>query len=208
MTNDEIISQCIQFFIAAYDTTTSAISLSCYLLALNQSVQDRLYEEIETYFNRLQLESDGTELDPSKLMTFESLSQLEYLNAIINETLRLYPPIPIERTASKDIELVTEDGSHRLNVKKDDIIHIPAYTLHRDERYYPDPETFKPERFIDNPEFHKYAYLPFGTGPRNCVARSLALYEVKMALINTIYRYRLSVCEQTKVNSFPNLYNA
>ncbi|KAI2804065.1 Cytochrome P450 3A4 [Blomia tropicalis] len=199
MTNDEIISQCILFFLAAYDTTTSAISLSCYLLALNQSAQDRLYEEIEAYFNRLQLESDGTETDQSKLMTFESMSQLEYLNAVINETLRIYPPAPVERMASKDMLLKTEDGSHRLNVKKDDVIHIPVYALHRDERYFPDPETFKPERFIGNPEYHKYAYLPFGTGPRNCVAKSLALYEVKMALINTIYRYRLSVCEQTHI---------
>ncbi|KAJ6223145.1 hypothetical protein RDWZM_001690 [Blomia tropicalis] len=159
----------------------------------------RLYEEIEAYFNRLQLESDGTETDPSKLMTFESMSQLEYLNAVINETLRIYPPAPVERMASKDMLLKTEDGSHRLNVKKDDVIHIPVYALHRDERYFPDPETFKPERFIGNPEYHKYAYLPFGTGPRNCVAKSLALYEVKMALINTIYRYRLSVCEQTHI---------
>ena len=133
------------------------------------------------------------------MVTFESLHQFEYLNAVLSENLRLFPPTFVERTASRDMRLETEDG-FVIDLKKDDIIQFPVYTMHRDEQQFPDPERYNPDRFMDSePTFHKYSYLPFGSGPRNCVARQLALFEAKMALLNVVYKYRFSVCEQTQI---------
>ena len=199
MTNDEMISQCILFFVAAYDTTTTTITLASYFLALNPEIQERLHEEAVTVIEKLRSESTIQLYDPMKLVTFESLPQFEYLSAVINETLRCFPPASVERTASRDIRLETQDGSTSIDIKKGDVIHFPVYCIHRDEEQFPDHETFNPDRFMGEPTFHKYAYLPFGSGPRNCVARSLALLEAKMALLNVVYRYKLTTCEQTKV---------
>src|SRR5699024_7009125 len=107
-------------------------------------------------------------------------------------------------TASKDIVLQNEDGSVRINLKKGDVVHIPIYSMHRDVEQWPEPEEFKPERFIGESTFHKYSYLPFGAGPRNCVARSLALLEAKLALLHTVRRYKFSRGEKTKVRAFYN----
>lgn len=199
MSNDEMIAQCVLFFIAAYDTTTTTISLASYHLALNPDLQERLYQEIESNLEKLKSENSDPAEDPIKQLSFESLAQFEYLSAVINETLRMHPPVSTERQAAQDIHLETADGAHQMNVKKDDIIHIPVYSIHHDPIYHPDPDTFNPDRFLGEPAFHKYAYLPFGSGPRNCVARSLALLEAKMALLNVVYRFKLSPCKETKV---------
>ena len=99
----------------------------------------------------------------------DTLSKFEYLSGVVNETLRLYAPATAtERTASKDIELENVDGSLKLSLKKGDIIHFPIYSMHRDERQFPDAESFRPERFLVGDDgqlsFHKYSYLPFGQG--------------------------------------------
>ena len=90
----------------------------------------------------------------------------------------------------------------KINVKKDDLIQIPVTYLHYNEKYFPEPEKFQPERFIaGHPlnSFHKYAYLPFGSGPRACVAKSLALLEAKMGVVWLIKNFKFSRCDKTKV---------
>ena len=192
------MAQCVLFFIAGYDTTATTISTSCYYLANNPEKQNILYQEIVSEIQKLKEESNETDI--CKLVTFESLSRFEYLNAVIKESLRLTPPASIiERRAENDIKLETNDGKIKLNVKKNDIIYIPIYTLHRDPVQFPDPEQFKPERFIGEPTFHNYAYLPFGSGPRSCVAKSLGLLEAKLALLHLIYRYQMDICNETAV---------
>jgi cytochrome P450 len=125
---------------------------------------------------------------------------LQYLDAVISETLRIFPPATaLERTASEDIVL----GSEQIKVNKGDIIHVPVYALHRDPENFPEPESFKPERFLaQNRSYHPYSYLPFGAGPRNCVARRLALMEAKLALLYSVYNFKFSTTEKTDVNMF------
>ena len=191
-------------------------------MAANPEAQEKVYQEINSVIQKLSLEAgpDGPK-DPIELVTLESLSRFEYLNGAVNErfvlqskvvkiwpltflfnsSLRLYSPASyIERLASKDITLGTEDGRIRFGVKKGDVVHFPVYSMHRDPEQFPEPEAFKPERFIGEPQFHKYSYLPFGAGPRNCVARSLALLEAKLALLHTFRKYRFSVAPETKVS--------
>src|SRR5690348_1488821 len=94
MSNDEIVAQCVLFFIAGYDTTATTITMACYYLAVNQDKQQKLHEEIITVLEKLkadqQKEDPNSGLDdPYRLVTIDSLSQFEYLSAVINETLRL-----------------------------------------------------------------------------------------------------------------------
>lgn len=194
-----MLAQCTLFLSAGYETTATAICLACYYLALNPTTQQKLYEEIIEVLQ--QLEAETGESDPHKLVTFESLSKFQYVTAVIDETLRLSPPATVlERRAERDMTLETSDGKHKIFVKNEDVIHIPVWSLHRDPDQFPDPEQFNPERFMTNPTFHhKFSHMPFGNGPRNCVAKSLAMMEAKMALLHTVRMFRLSVCEKTSI---------
>lgn len=173
--------------------------MASYLLAVHPETQEKLYQEIISVFAKLSAEAgpDGP-VSPIELVTNETLSRFDYLNGVLSETLRIYAPgSNVERQASKDILLQTEDGRVKINVKKDDIVHFFTYAMHRDPEQFPEPEKFRPERFIGSPTHHKYAYMPFGAGPRNCVARSLALMEAKLAILHTIRQFRLSVAPET-----------
>ena len=185
-----------------YDTTASTISSACYLLALNPDKQEKLYEEIIKVIEELKNESEDNETDPLKLVSFDSLHRFKYLDAVINEALRLLGPVAtVERRAAKDIVLATEDGRISINVKKNDVIRVPMYYIHHSERFYKDPESFKPERFIGTPEHDKYAFMPFGIGPRQCLATVLALLEIKLAMIHIIRNYKMTKAPNTKVNT-------
>jgi len=178
--------------------------MTFYLLAVHPEIQEKLHNEIVDMVEVLTKEaSPYRSTDPIELITLESLSRFEYLNAVISEALRLYAPATfIERKANKDITLRVNNYQGEINVKKGDIIQFPIYSMHRDETQFPHPYAFQPERFMNNPTFHKYSYLPFGSGPRNCVAKSLALFEAKLAVLHTIrqgYKLRVSL-NDTKVS--------
>lgn len=204
MTPDEVVSQCVIFFLAGFETTATLLSVTAFHLAQNPAIQERLYEETVAVIEKLKAESPD-EPDIYKLITYEAIqTRFEYLNAVINETLRIDSPgIFLERTASKDIELTNGDGSVSVALKEGDIVHVPVWTMHRDEKYFPEPERFKPERFLSSslsePTFNKNAYNPFGTGPRACVARLMALMEARMAMLHLVRCYRLELCPQTQI---------
>lgn len=119
------------------------------------------------------------------------------MDAFLSETLRLYSPaLQIERTCSEDVVL----GNEEIKVSKGDIISIPVYAMHHDPTQFEEPDRFKPDRFLsDNSTHHPYAYLPFGAGPRNCVAKRLALMEAKLALLQLVHNFRFSLCDKTDV---------
>jgi cytochrome P450 family 3 subfamily A len=114
------------------------------------------------------------------------------------ESLRLYPPVVgVERVAGQDY-ILENTG---IQIKKGQIIHFPIYSIHRDPDNFPEPNSFKSERFFpENRSYHPCAYLPFGGGPRNCVGMRLALLEAKLALIQVVYRFKFSTTSKTSVN--------
>lgn len=174
MSTDEMVSQCILFFLAGYETSSSTMCFAAYLLALHSQAQEKLYEEIVAITGELAKERATPEAagnDVVELITFEDLPKFAYLSAVVNETLRLYAPATAtERQASEDVTL--QSGSHTIHIKKGDVVHIPIYSMHRSEEQFPEPEEFRPERFLaDNAAHHKYSYLPFGHGPRNVSLR-------------------------------------
>ena len=109
------------------------------------------------------------------------------MDAVIDETLRLYPTVIfLKRVSSADYEL----KGTGITIKKDHVVHIPTYAMHRDPEYFADPEVFRPERFLpENIAHNLYTYLPFGAGPRNCLGMRLAQLEIKLALVSLIHRY-------------------
>ncbi|CAG2116422.1 unnamed protein product, partial [Medioppia subpectinata] len=124
---------------------------------------------------------------------YDAIERLEYLNACLNETLRLFAPaLALEREASEDITLTGDGGpDDYIKVFKGDMVQILVSQLHKDPEQFNDPEKFEPDRFLpQNISHHPYSYLPFGAGPRNCVAKRLALMEAKLAILYSVYNYR------------------
>ncbi|GFR31342.1 probable cytochrome P450 6a13 [Trichonephila clavata] len=120
---DELVAQCVIFFIAGYDTTGSTLSFATYMLALNQDVQEKAYQEIVEVLR-----------DTNGELTYEAVQNMKYLDNVISETLRLFPPgIILERLAVADYKL----GDTGITIPKGMIVTIPAYAMQRD------PENFR-----------------------------------------------------------------
>lgn len=159
----ELIAQCFLFFIAGFDTTSTLLTFASYELATNPDVQQRLYEEIAEVNSSL----------GGKQISYDLLQKLKYLDQVISETLRKWPPAVLtDRLCVKDYTF-EEDGK-KITIEKGHSFWIPIYAIHHDAAYYPQPEKFDPERFSDE---NKSAiihgtYIPFGTGPRNCIGKS------------------------------------
>ncbi|KAG8176930.1 hypothetical protein JTE90_018713 [Oedothorax gibbosus] len=121
---------------------------------------------------------------------------MKYLDNVISETLRMYPPLPrLDRTADAEYTI----GG--ITVKKGMLVTIPIFGMHRDPKLYPDPDRFDPNRFSPEEKAKRdpYAYLPFGAGPRNCVAMRFALMEVKVCLAHVIANFIIKTSPETKV---------
>ena len=125
------------------------------------------------------------------------MNSLKYLDAVICETLRLFPPFGfINRRSSQDY--IIEE--YNIKVPKGTTIHIPIHSIHYDPDYFTSPDQFKPERFFpENRNFHPYAFIPFGAGPRSCIGIRWALLKSKLALFHTIYNFKFSLIQQNSV---------
>jgi cytochrome P450 len=187
MSVDELVAQCVIFFLAGYDTTASTLSFASYFLAMNPGIQERLAQEVDEAIK----ETKGE-------LTYEAIQNMKYLDNVISETLRICSPvIRLERSADADYEL----GDTGIIVEKGTVVTIPTFALHRDPQLYPDPEKFDPDRFTpeERSKRDQFAYLPFGAGPRNCVAMRFALMEVKVCLAHVIANFNFKRSPETKV---------
>ncbi|KAF8796996.1 Cytochrome P450 3A11 like protein [Argiope bruennichi] len=183
---DELVSQCVIFFLAGYETTASTLSFASYLLALNPDVQDKLREEVDKAI----AETNGE-------LTYETVQNMKYLDNVISETLRLFPPaVRLERYADADYKL----PGLGLKVPKQMCINIPVYAMHRDPKYFPDPERFDPDRFTAEEKAKRdpFTYLPFGAGPRNCIGMRFALLEIKVCLSYILSNFKIKRSPRTK----------
>ncbi|XP_060755329.1 cytochrome P450 3A27-like [Neoarius graeffei] len=184
LTDHEILSQSMIFILAGYETSSSTLSFLFYSLATNPETMKKLQEEIDQTF------SNKVEVD------YDAMMNMDYLDAALNETLRMYPIIPrLERVCKKTVAI------NGLIIPKDTVIVVPIYALHRDPEYWPEPETFNPERFAqENKEsIEPYVYMPFGLGPRNCIGMRFALVAMKLAIVEILRRFDISLSEETKV---------
>ncbi|XP_028719508.1 cytochrome P450 3A25-like [Peromyscus leucopus] len=121
---------------------------------------------------------------------------MEYLDMVVNETLRLYPAANrLERISKKDVQI------NGVFIPKGTVVMVPTYPLHRDPEYWPEPEEFCPERFSkeNKGSINPYVYLPFGYGPRNCLGMRFALISMKFAVVRVLQNFTLQPCEETQI---------
>lgn len=159
--DDELLAQCMIFFIAGFDTSSTLLTLASYELAINPDIQQKLYEEIAVVEQQL----NGKRID------YDVLQKLKYLDQVISETLRKWPPaVQIDRKCVKDYEY--NDGEkHNFKIEKGTTLIFPTYGIHNDSQFWSNPEKFDPERFSDEnkSKIKPGNYIPFGIGPRNCI---------------------------------------
>lgn len=192
ITLEIMTAQALLFFFGGFDSAATLASLCSYELALNPDIQERLREEIHETLR----ECNGK-------ITYEALINMKYMDMVVAEALRKWPPGSVaDRLCVKDYTIEPRcPGEPRINLKEGDKIWIPYIGLHRDEKYFPDPERFDPERFNDENKANikPYTYFPFGSGPRNCIASRFALLETKTAMFYLLNKYELTVIDRTPI---------
>ncbi|KAH9395428.1 Thromboxane-A synthase [Tyrophagus putrescentiae] len=186
LSTEEIMAQALVFFLAGYETTSSLLSFCLYELALNPAIQQRLYEEIQS------AKSEDPKLSYGTLAT-----RCAYLDAVISETLRKYPPaLLLNRELSAEEYHIAEYG---ITLERGQPVNIPVYSLHHMEQFWSEPERFNPERFMgeNRDRVVPFTYVPFGAGPRSCIGMRFALTEAKMGLAHILDRYQIVRAPET-----------
>lgn len=186
----EMVAQAYAFYFGGFETSSSVMSFIVHQIVANPSVQTKLRQEIDNV-----LDSNGN-------VTYETINQLKYLHAVIKEALRLFSPSIVERKCDRAFELPpTLPGKKPLVINKGTIIWIPLYAIHLDEKYYDDPEEFRPERFLDGNNNTSF-YFPFGLGPKMCLGSRFGTLMIKVVLFHLLARCELKHCAKTQSFKF------
>ena len=183
MSDKQLRDEMMTLFLAGHETTANALTWTWYLLSQNQSVEAKLHEELRKVLQ-------------GRPPVAADLPQLPYLEMVIRESMRLYPPAPgFAREPLEDVNI----GGYL--VPKGSLIAVNTFALHRDSRFFPDPERFDPERFAEGWEerIPRYAYLPFGAGPRVCIGNGFAMMEARLIAATIAQRWQLSLEPGQKV---------
>jgi cytochrome P450 len=171
-----LISQLIDeikiLFIAGHETTANALTFAVYLLGRHSEVQQKVLDEI------IEIESQTDNI-------VERLQKMIYTNAVLNEAMRLYPPAWIT-----DRQNVEDDTLAGFNIKKETLIGVSFYELHRNPKYWDNPDKFDPERFLgDQKKISMQYFYPFGAGPRMCIGSGFAIYEMCLTIAHIVKNY-------------------
>lgn len=181
-----VAAQLFVFFAAGYETSSTTMSNVLYELAQYQSCQDKVRTEI----NKV-LENNGGEI------TYENVKQMTYLDQVISEVLRKYPPVMfLARNTAQDYTF-----ENNVKIGKNMKVFIPIYGIQNDPNIFPNPDVFDPDRFTNENIQSKNPmnYLPFGTGPRNCIGMRFGKYQTKIGLIKILKNFKTEVCEKTQI---------
>ncbi|OHT45936.1 cytochrome P450 [Flavobacterium tructae] len=172
MSVKQLIDEIKILFIAGHETSANALTFTLYLLGRNPEIQQKVLDEI------LEIEAQTENVT-------EQLQKMTYLNAVINEAMRLYPPAWIT-----DRQNVEDDTIGAYHLKKGTLIGVSFYELHRNPKYWENPEEFIPERFLGEQKKHSMQYFyPFGAGPRMCIGAGFAIYEMCLTVAHVVKKY-------------------
>ena len=177
MTSQQLRDETMTLFIAGHETTSQMLSWTWYALSRNPAVEARLHEELHGVL-------------AGRAPEVGDLQRLPYLQAVMNESLRLYPPAYIlARTAIEPCQI----GGYDMPVGA--TILISQWVTHRDPRFYDDPDTYRPERWLDGlmQRLPAGAYFPFGDGPRRCIGQGFALMEAAIVIAMVAQKFRLQL---------------
>ena len=189
LTIKEVRDQLVTLFLAGHETTSHAMTWTFACLAKNPAAERALHAELD-------------EVLGGRPPTLADLERLPYTEQVVSEAMRLYPPVyAIARRARED----TEVGGFR--VPRGSEVMIWVYLTHRDPRFFPDPEAFRPERFEKEraAALPKLAYLPFGAGPRACIGRTFAMMEARLILATLAQRHRLVLARGQSLEAVPRI---
>ncbi|XP_053952393.1 probable cytochrome P450 28c1 [Anastrepha ludens] len=191
LNDQELASHAMTFLIDGLDTSATVISHCLFLLGRHQTAQKKLFDEI-------------TQNSISGELSFDKLTELSYLDACINESIRILPPgLWSIKTCSVPYTFTNKNGE-RISLAIGDSVIIPIYALHHDSSYYNNPEQFKPERFLNDEgnilkSFRDIGvFLGFGDGPRMCLGYYFATVQTKVAIASIVYNFKISLNTKTK----------
>jgi cytochrome P450 len=174
MSDEQLHDEILTFFLAGHETAALSLTWAAYLLATHPEIQEKVAEEVFT------VTGGGDVLA-------EHYPHLRFVTAVAKEALRLYPPVwSLGRVATKDSAL----GS--LPVVKGTDLWLCLHRLHRDPRWYPEPERFRPERWLGNQAQRPFTYAPFGVGPRVCIGQHFAMAETVLGMASMLRRFSFS----------------
>lgn len=184
LSETELRDNIVGLLLAGHETSALALTYAWYLLSKNPAVRRSLHAELTDVL-------DGT------TPTTDQLSELEYTERILRESMRLYPPI--YGTGREPVTDVTIGG---YTIPEGTTITIPQWVVHHDERFYDEPDEFRPNRWSDerDSERPEFAYFPFGGGPRRCIGDQFALVEMKLVLATIAQRVSLELLSDAPLN--------
>jgi len=179
MTDAELRDELITLLVAGHETTASALTWALYWIHHLPEVCDRLLKELDTV---------GDKKDLSEI------SRLPYLTAVCSETLRIYPVamLTFPRIVKSPLQIMG------YQFEPDTVLAGCIYLTHHREDLYPEPKSFKPERFLER-QFSPYEYLPFGGGNRRCIGMAFALFEMKLVLATVLSHWQLAIAARHSV---------
>ncbi len=185
----QVRDECMTLFLAGHESTANVLNWVFYLLTKHPEIQEKVQEEIDNALG-------------SRDPLYEDLNQLTYLVQVINETMRLYPPVWHYGRMN-----IQEDKIAGYTFEPQSHFRICCYTIHRNPKYWKNPDEFDPERF--SPENVKKqapgSFIPFGYGPRLCVGRNFALMEITFMVAMFYQKYHINVCNVKDINMLPLL---
>jgi len=189
MTDRQLRDEVMTFLLAGHETTALSLSWAWFLLSENPEAENKLHHELARVL-------DG------KNPSFEDLPRLCYTEAVVKESVRLYPPAwSLARTAAEDFEI----GGYLVPAGSN--VVMSQWIMHRDPRFFPSPEQFDPGRWFEEhtQRLPRFAYFPFGGGPRYCVGASFAMMEATLLLAAIAQRFRLRMVPGHKVVPVPSI---
>jgi cytochrome P450 len=187
MSDQQLRDEVMTLFLAGHETTALVLAWAWYLLGSNPEVEKKFHAELDEVIG---------DRDPA----FDDIPRLKYCEQIAKETMRLYPPAyGLGREAIADCEI----GGYRVPAGTQ--VFVFQWVTQRDPRFFDEPLAFKPDRWTEEFEAQrpKYAYFPFGGGPRSCVGASFAMMEMILVLATIGQRYRLELVPGHSVETYP-----
>ncbi|KZC05575.1 Cytochrome P450 9e2 [Dufourea novaeangliae] len=191
-TTIDVPCHAFSFFFGGYDTVSSQACLTIYDLATNPEIQERLQQEIDQVLEKTQGE-----------MSYDTIVGMEYLDAVLNESMRLHPTSFImDRMCAKDFELPPALPGHKsFTIRKGMSVWIPIYAIQCDPNHFQDPDKFNPARFLQDGKriVNSGKFFPFGAGPRSCAGNRFAVIEIKILLFHLFARCVMKPCSKTTI---------
>jgi cytochrome P450 len=191
MSDLQLRDELMTLFTAGHETTANALTFTWYLLGQHPDVAERVSGEIDAALQ-------------GRLPTPDDLDQLPFLRAVLSESMRLYPPAwLVVREAKEDVRV---GANAKYLLSKGSVTIMSQWVAHRDPRWWPEPETFRPKRWLEKaPDRPRYAYFPFGGGPRSCIGEAFAWSEALLVLATLLRRCHLSPADDAPLRLEPTI---